>query len=262
VKLGKIPGRTTGVVVGALNVEKKQLSFLRYCGRVLHVALSHSLHTAHSIILVLLIVAGLTTFLVPDLEIVPDLHGWQVAASVVAAIVSVRLFLAPFWISQEDGKTIQSLEAELLRLKQVDYAHGLVLSEVQPSVDLGNLGNSLELRLQLSNLVGSPLKFFVERYVSTIGGKQVVAKSANPTIIHKESRMTFFPNSGFSKSDYSAFKERETGTLAFSIVYGPPEGAYTRRMEKTLRIDAFKRDDQNTFSINWIVQTETDGPAA
>jgi hypothetical protein len=73
---------------------EKDLSFLRYCGRVLHVALSHSLHAAHSIILVLLIVAGLATSLIPSLEIIPDLQGWQVAASVLTAIVSVRLLLA------------------------------------------------------------------------------------------------------------------------------------------------------------------------
>jgi hypothetical protein len=240
------------------------LSFLRYCGRVLHVALSHSLHAAHSIILVLLIVAGLATSLIPSLEIIPDLHGWQVAASVLTAIVGVRLLLAPFWIWQEGRATIQKLEAEILQLKQVDYAHGLGLTQVQPSVDLGNLKNSLELRLQLSNSVAAPLKFVVDRYVQTIGEKEVVTKSANPAVIPKAGQMTFFPNVGFSKTDYDSFRERETGTLAFTIVYGPPNGPYSRRMAKTLHISVFKRPDRkkkaSTFTINWIVQTETDEP--
>jgi hypothetical protein len=65
--------------------------------------------------------------------------------------------------------------------------------------------------------------------------------------------MTFYPNLGFQQEllDFQRLKDRETGSLSFGIVYGPPNGPYFRRTSKTLRIGAFKRTD--SFSINWII---------
>jgi hypothetical protein len=140
-------------------------SFFRYCRLVFHVALSHSLHAAHSIILVLIIVAGLLVYLFPAIEIVPDLHGWEVAALVLGGIVAVRLLLAPYWIWLVDKAALLSLETEVSRLKEIDYSHGLALLKVQPALDPSNLENTLEFRLELRNLVQAPLKFFVERLV-------------------------------------------------------------------------------------------------
>jgi hypothetical protein len=49
-------------------------------------------------LLILIIAAGVVTYLNPQIEVLVDLHGWEVAAVVVASIVAVRLFLVPFWI--------------------------------------------------------------------------------------------------------------------------------------------------------------------
>jgi hypothetical protein len=88
---------------------RSQMDFFRYYFRVLRVALTHTLEAAHSILLVFFIVAGLVTYFYPRTEIPVDLHGWQVAAITVTAMVAVRLFLAPFWIWKEDQAQLSNL---------------------------------------------------------------------------------------------------------------------------------------------------------
>ena len=69
-----------------------------YLWLVIGTAWRHSFHAAHSVILALIILAGAVTSFVPQVEVMVDLHGWQVAAIVLGSIVGVRFFLAPYWI--------------------------------------------------------------------------------------------------------------------------------------------------------------------
>jgi hypothetical protein len=85
-----------------------------YCRRLLHTAWRHSFHAAHSIILALLILAGLLTYFFPQVEIMIDLNGWQVAAAVLGSIIVVRLALAPYWMWKSDQKEIATLKADFL----------------------------------------------------------------------------------------------------------------------------------------------------
>jgi hypothetical protein len=87
--------------------------FLTYLRRVLWTAWEHSFHAAHSIILALIIAAGLLTYCVPRVEIMVDLHGWGVAAAVLASVIGVRLFLAPYWIWKEDQELIERLKEQI-----------------------------------------------------------------------------------------------------------------------------------------------------
>jgi hypothetical protein len=65
------------------------------------------------VILALIILAGILTGLVPGIEVLVDLHGWQVATVVLGGIIAVRLFLAPYWIWKEDQNKIEALDARL-----------------------------------------------------------------------------------------------------------------------------------------------------
>jgi hypothetical protein len=87
------------------------MGLLRYLLVVIKTACKHSFHAAHSIILVLIIIAGLATYFVPGIEIMVDLHGWEVATIVLCSIVGVRLFLAPYWIWKADQKRIGELSS-------------------------------------------------------------------------------------------------------------------------------------------------------
>src|SRR5262249_19784184 len=72
-------------------------------------ACRHSFHAAHSAILVLIIFAGIVTSVDPRIQVLVDLHGWQVAAFVLGGIVFVRLLLAPYWIWKSDQNNIAIL---------------------------------------------------------------------------------------------------------------------------------------------------------
>jgi hypothetical protein len=84
-----------------------------YCWLVIRTAWRHSFHAAHSIILALIIAVGLLTYFIPQLEVMIDLHGWQVATVVLAGIVLVRLVLAPYWIWTDDSRIISDLNSKL-----------------------------------------------------------------------------------------------------------------------------------------------------
>lgn len=88
------------------------MEFLQYYGRVLAVAFSHSLETAHSFILIALIVLGVVSHWFPGIrifgvQVTPHhAHAWQTAALVLCAIVIVRLLLSPYWIWQEQQQKL------------------------------------------------------------------------------------------------------------------------------------------------------------
>jgi hypothetical protein len=84
-----------------------------YLWLVIGTAGRHSFHAAHSVILALIILAGAVTYFVPRVEVMVDLHGWQVAAVVLGSIVGVRLFLAPYWIWKADQQRVDFLNNQL-----------------------------------------------------------------------------------------------------------------------------------------------------
>jgi hypothetical protein len=84
-----------------------------YCWLVVRTAWRHSFRAAHSIILALIVAVGLLTYFIPQVEVMIDLHGWQVATVVLASIILVRLVLAPYWIWRDDGRIISNLNSKL-----------------------------------------------------------------------------------------------------------------------------------------------------
>ena len=84
-----------------------------YLWLVVKTASRHSLHATHSIILALIIVAGIVTALVPQVEVLVDLHGWQVASAVLGGIVAVRLLLAPYWIWKSDQERLNAVSNQV-----------------------------------------------------------------------------------------------------------------------------------------------------
>ena len=64
-----------------------------YLWLVIGTAWRHSFHAAHSVILALIILAGAVTYFVPRVEVMVDLHGWQVAAVVLGSIVGVSVLI-------------------------------------------------------------------------------------------------------------------------------------------------------------------------
>jgi superfamily I DNA/RNA helicase len=84
-----------------------------YLSLVIRTAWRHSFHAAHSAILALIIAAGLVTYFVPQVEVLVDLHGWQVATFVLSSIVVIRLLLAPYWIWIDDQNRLALLNDQL-----------------------------------------------------------------------------------------------------------------------------------------------------
>ena len=100
-----------------------------YLWLVIKTASRHSFHATHSIILALIILAGFVTSVVPQVEVLVDLHGWQVGAAVLGGIIAVRLLLAPYWIWRNDQGRLAVLIDQVA--KKVQNEHRLA-AERQP----------------------------------------------------------------------------------------------------------------------------------
>jgi hypothetical protein len=73
-------------------------------------ACRHSADLTQAILFFALVVLGLVTWLVPGIApLIADVSGWQAAALVLAAIVSIRLLLAPYWIYKDQALEIRAL---------------------------------------------------------------------------------------------------------------------------------------------------------
>jgi hypothetical protein len=151
------------------------------------------------------------------------------------------------------GAQIETASAE--EAQPADYAHGLALVQVQPSLDNKNAINTLEIRIVLRNASGLPLRYEVEKY-EVIVEANVAKTDITTAVMPRDGVLTLFPRCGFSKKQYSEFKNRTTGTLEYQIKYGDPEKILTRRSYKLIHIDFFKK--KGGLNINWIIANESD----
>ena len=95
---------------------------LTYLWLVLRRAWRQSLDTAQSILFALIIIAGLLTYFVPQIKVMVDLGGWQVAALTAGTVLVVRLLLAPYWIWKDQQIENQNLIQQLDKRKVRDAA--------------------------------------------------------------------------------------------------------------------------------------------
>jgi len=94
------------------------MSFFKYCGQVLYVACTHTFHASHTIIMVVIFVAGTFTLFVPKFRNGIDINDAELTVTIVVAIFSIRLFLAPYWISKKQNDEIDSQRAQLDRISE------------------------------------------------------------------------------------------------------------------------------------------------
>ena len=83
---------------------------LTYIWLVIRTACRHSVDVAQAVLFILFIVAGLVTYLFPRVLVMVDFSGWQAMAAVLAGIVCVRLFSAPYWIWRDNQSKLTILK--------------------------------------------------------------------------------------------------------------------------------------------------------
>jgi|SRR5271166_3241161 len=93
------------------------MGFLRYYGRVLRVAFTHSINIAQAVIFALVILFGLATRLLPKSITLTSwasaLAGWQIAAEVLGGIVIIRLVLGGYWVFDAEKKRSDGAEQKI-----------------------------------------------------------------------------------------------------------------------------------------------------
>ncbi|SRR6266699_957471 len=137
----------------------------------------------------------------------------------------------------------------------IDYSYGLAFNGLQPSLDKNNSVNRFEIRLLLENKVDGPLKFHLEKMVTSISGFSVITQDKQ-AILPKGGKMTFYPSGGLSAKQYLSLNSRPTGTLEAVIVYGHPDQGFSRRSILDLHLDIFRKNvgkKNEDASMNWII---------
>jgi hypothetical protein len=143
-----------------------------------------------------------------------------------------------------------------------DYSYGLALEQIYPALDLGNLENTLEMRLVIRNVANGPLRYEIDKFQFIVEDRFVNA-TIKTSVIPRLMSTTIFPGAGFKKDAYEQFQERTTGRLEYLIKYGHPEFPLSWKSEKTIELHLFKKaDDQGNPGVNlvWIIANEKDEP--
>src|SRR5947209_18292986 len=118
---------------------------------------------------------------------------------VAAFVCGVAFGMALDWLLRRREQHGTGTTAEPIKREgEIDYAHGLALERVQPSLDLGNQQNTLETRLVLRNTSGGPVKFQIERFDVVMHG-MIVRSTGIVATIPTDGYMTILPNRGYSK---------------------------------------------------------------
>jgi hypothetical protein len=163
------------------------------------------------------------------------------------------------WINAREAQTATPPQKIV-----VDYAYSLTLERLEPSLDLNNPENALEIRPRFKNNSGSPLKFKFENINIEVEGIHITP-SVNEIILAKDQSVPIFFNHGFSLKQLDAFKDRTLGMAEWTISYGHPDNAPSRRATKRVRLDLFKtvkKGKVEVVGLNWTVLSERDEPIA
>jgi hypothetical protein len=216
-----------------------------YYGKLIRAALTHSLDITHGAIFVLVIVVGATAWYVPSMRDYLkqlDVEGWQVGIVVLAAIVVLRLFSAPYWIHSEQGQELATSQNAL---------HAI--SEERPftfvTISCNAVGNNFHatpvwdikrIHLLFENLSKRLLKFNVIRIAIEHDGREdsVPIREDGGTFIHGEQQMTY----GFDVIGISTSKFPFVLTVSFDVHYDnvPPISIRGTRRKIRYTMHSFK----------------------
>src|SRR5437016_3325577 len=108
------------------------MGLLRYWGLVVKVAFTHALTPAQDFIFLMLVIAGGFAIWAPQIRMPVDVSSGEVALVVLGSILVIRLFLAPYWIYQEQQTTLVGLNKRLtskITKRQVREELGKFLEE-------------------------------------------------------------------------------------------------------------------------------------
>ena len=136
------------------------MELLRYYGRVLRVAFTHSLDIAQAVIFASLIAIGFVSHFFPKLQVTmttwaSELTGSQVAAVILGTIFGIRLILAPYWMYKKNKELheIPDILIETRRAAEILERIGGGFHVIVRDFHLTNRSGvpvSLEIRLRLN----------------------------------------------------------------------------------------------------------------
>ena len=210
------------------------MSFLKYYGRVLYVACTHTFHAAHTILMSIILVAGVLTYFVPRFRGGIDIDDQKLMVIIVGATVSIRLFLAPYWIfSKQKGE----LDSQRSQLDRISEDRPLRFLDVSPDV----VGNNFQsrpiwtitrMRIEFENLGDRMLKCtMTDLYFEHDGNKRIVRlDSAATKFAHPRQAMSY----EFPITDLSVQKFPVIIIVGFNVEYDNSAPLKIRGMRRVI----------------------------
>lgn len=144
-----------------------------------------------------------------------------------------------------------------------DYSYGLNLDGLGVGFEPDNENNALQFWLQLRSHTNGPVKYSVEKFRTTVEDRFIDIPRTVTGILPRAGQITIYPGSGLKKEAIDAFKNRFYGTIEYSILYGHPEDALSRRWSRTLTLEVIKKKDETGkegVTHFWFVKEDSDIP--
>lgn len=205
-----------------------------------------------------LVAAGFTVaaHLLPEWgEALTDLL-WQIPLWAVAAVIGVRLVMAPYWIARDQRERIAELEDRLARLTN-EYAYALSLDQInnEEARVRDKAGVVIErqqgIALVLRNTISRPLRYLVREL--KINGVEGDGYANRGGVISPLALTTFY--SCKMPVPLEGMDQPHRLEIDFEIEYGPPSKP-VRLMRRSATLHVYPEGNRTRF----VTKTESDTP--
>lgn len=186
--------------------------------------------------------------------------GLRVLLGVLVGVLSIAGTAETLaWINTREAKS----NSDRTAMPEADYSHTLAFAGLQPSLDLKNEHNRLEVRVVLANKGDRPVHYRMDKLEMTFGSYRVETHVPRSFLVAKGDTSVFFPDGGLTAAQYRSLPERPVGHLDMVIDYGKPDADFARRLSLSLRLDLFKQNPghpNENASLNWVIRDQHEEP--
>lgn len=183
---------------------------------------------------------GVLDHYAPDAQVMTA-YAWQIPIWALAAVMAVRLLMAPYWMAKEKEERIRSLESERKSLFD-EYSHSLQLisvsAEDRRKLDAETKTKVIERHarfvIKFHNAIARPIRYTVINL--QINGSPQPA-TVNSGIIVGNGDASYYTN--FIELPIDTVDNVYNATLSIKFEYGPADYPATREVNKVLNMEVF-----------------------
>jgi hypothetical protein len=191
------------------------------------------------------------------LAIFTALEAWTIALVQNLAVRSAaEVFIAALWTIIGLRVLAQSKRPQEVKIAH-EYAYSIIIENMTPIFN-DTEDFAFALAINFRNVGAGPLRVKLDELRVILGDRTLPDSPSPPELILPRLAPKAFKSGGFKRE---AISGTMTGSVFFSILYGPPDGAFARRFSFRAKLHVIEPKDGKGLGYADEVLEEKDSPA-